>query len=94
MISFIRFYLSFENALCKDYVTEKTFNALRLNTVRSFASLCHCSFFESFYKEEALKCKMFQVPIVFGGADYRELLPPGSFINALDFPSPKGDYKF
>ena len=30
------------------------------------------------------------MPIVFGGADYRELLPPGSFINALDFPSPKG----
>ena len=34
MIAIIRFYLSFENALCKDYVTEKTFNALRLNTVR------------------------------------------------------------
>ena len=32
--NFTRFYLSFENALCKDYVTEKTFNALRLNTVR------------------------------------------------------------
>ena len=34
IITVIRFYLSFENALCKDYVTEKTFNALRLNTVR------------------------------------------------------------
>ena len=33
--NFTRFYLSFENALCKDYVTEKTFNALRLNTVRT-----------------------------------------------------------
>ena len=31
-----------------------------------------------------------QVPIVFGGADYSSLLPPGSYINALDFPSPKG----
>ena len=28
-----RFYLSFENAICRDYVTEKIFNALRLNTI-------------------------------------------------------------
>ena len=28
-----RFYLSFENAVCRDYITEKAFNALRLNTV-------------------------------------------------------------
>ena len=30
---FFRFYLSFENAICNDYVTEKIFNALRLNTI-------------------------------------------------------------
>ena len=28
-----KFYLSFENAICDDYVTEKAFNALKLNTV-------------------------------------------------------------
>ena len=28
-----RFYISFENAICKDYITEKTYNALRLNTI-------------------------------------------------------------
>jgi len=28
-----RFYISFENAICKDYITEKTFNALKLNTI-------------------------------------------------------------
>ena len=28
-----KFYLSFENALCNDYVTEKAFNALKLNTI-------------------------------------------------------------
>ena len=33
---------------------------------------------------------LLQVPIVFGGADYQKLLPAGSFINALDFPSPEG----
>ena len=30
---FVRFYISFENAICKDYITEKTFNALKLNTI-------------------------------------------------------------
>ena len=28
-----RFYLSFENAVCRDYVTEKVFNSLQLNTI-------------------------------------------------------------
>ena len=60
-----KFYLSFENAICKDYVTEKMFNALKLNTI----------------------------PVVFGGANYSQILPPGSYIDALDFPDPKGLYK-
>jgi hypothetical protein len=59
-----RFYLSFENAICKDYVTEKMFNALKLNTI----------------------------PVVFGGANYSQILPPGSYIDALDFPDPKGTF--
>ena len=57
-----KFYFSFENALCKDYVTEKMFNALKLNTI----------------------------PVVFGGANYSNILPPGSYINALNFPNPEG----
>ena len=28
-----RFYLSFENDICQDYIMEKAFNALKLNTV-------------------------------------------------------------
>ena len=28
-----RFYLSLENDICKDYITEKAFNALKLNTI-------------------------------------------------------------
>ena len=28
-----RFYLSFENDICQDYITEKAFNALKLNTI-------------------------------------------------------------
>ena len=50
------FYLSFENTLCKDYVTEKMFNALKLNTIH----------------------------VVFGGSNYSNILPPGSYINALN----------
>ena len=33
MNDYFRFYISFENAICKDYITEKTFNALKLNTI-------------------------------------------------------------
>ena len=56
-----KFYLSFENAFCPDYVTEKLFNALRYDVV----------------------------PIVMGGADYSKFAPPNSYINVIDFQSPK-----
>ncbi|XP_011308371.1 alpha-(1,3)-fucosyltransferase C [Fopius arisanus] len=55
------FYLSFENSLCQDYVTEKLSNALMHNVV----------------------------PVVYGGADYGSSAPPNSYINTLDFRSPK-----
>ncbi|XP_051154694.1 alpha-(1,3)-fucosyltransferase C [Leptopilina boulardi] len=55
------FYLSFENSLCQDYVTEKFFNALQYNVV----------------------------PVVYGAANYSNFAPPHSYINALDFDSPK-----
>ena len=55
-----KFYLSFENAICRDYVTEKAYNALKLNTI----------------------------PVMFGGGDYEEILPPHSFIDALKYPDP------
>ncbi|KAJ8680164.1 hypothetical protein QAD02_015951 [Eretmocerus hayati] len=55
------FYLSFENSLCQDYVTEKFFDAL----------------------------KYYVVPVVYGGADYAKIAPPKSYIDALDFDSPK-----
>ena len=58
------FYISFENAICKDYITEKMFNAFKLNTI----------------------------PIVLGGANYSEILPPHSYINAGQFYSPKGSH--
>lgn len=56
-----KFYLSFENMLCLDYVTEKFTRVLATNIV----------------------------PVVFGGADYSHYGPPGSYINALQFDSPK-----
>ena len=55
-----KFYLSFENAICNDYVTEKAFNALKLNTI----------------------------PVMFGGGDYDKILPPNSYIDALQYPDP------
>ncbi|XP_027208813.2 alpha-(1,3)-fucosyltransferase C [Penaeus vannamei] len=54
-----KFYLSFENSLCKDYVTEKLFSVLKYNVV----------------------------PVVYGLADYALVAPPGSYIDALSFPS-------
>ena len=56
-----KFYLSFENAICTDYVTEKVWKILLLNVV----------------------------PVVLGGANYREILPPKSYIDIKDFNSVK-----
>lgn len=54
-----KFYLSFENTLCYDYVTEKVFGMM----------------------------KQFVIPVVYGGSDYNRILPPGSYINVLDYGS-------
>ncbi|XP_068213041.1 uncharacterized protein [Palaemon carinicauda] len=56
-----KFYMSFENSLCRDYATEKVFNILRYDVV----------------------------PVVYGLANYSTQLPPGSYIDALDFPTAK-----
>lgn len=56
-----RFYLSFENCLCPDYVTEKLYRPLMYGTV----------------------------PVVYGAADYSAYLPPGSYVNAMNFISPE-----
>ncbi|KAJ8873991.1 hypothetical protein PR048_024831 [Dryococelus australis] len=56
-----KFYLSFENSLCRDYVTEKLFAVMQYRVV----------------------------PIVYGGADYKTIAPPGSYIDTRDFASPK-----
>ncbi|KAH9364883.1 hypothetical protein HPB48_016214 [Haemaphysalis longicornis] len=55
------FRLSFENTLCKDYVTEKLFYTLNFD----------------------------MIPVTFGGADYKALAPPNSYIDALAFKTPK-----
>ena len=56
-----KFYLSFENSLCDDYVTEKLWRAMHINIV----------------------------PVVMGGYNYSELLPPKSYIDVQDYTSPK-----
>ncbi|XP_023242265.1 alpha-(1,3)-fucosyltransferase 9-like isoform X1 [Centruroides sculpturatus] len=55
------FYLSFENSICKDYVTEKFFNVFNYQII----------------------------PVVFGGADYTNVAPAGSFIDTKNFPNPR-----
>jgi alpha-1,3-fucosyltransferase len=56
-----KFYLSFENSRCGDYVTEKF-----------YIPLTH-----------------YIVPIVYGGSNYSDFAPPGSFIDVRDFKTPK-----
>jgi alpha-1,3-fucosyltransferase len=53
-----KFYLSFENAICSDYVTEKFFHIMGRRNI---------------------------VPIVYGGADYAQLAPEHSYIDALEY---------
>ncbi|EFX72918.1 hypothetical protein DAPPUDRAFT_58316 [Daphnia pulex] len=53
-----KFYLSFENAICPDYVTEKFFQIMSLRDI---------------------------VPVVYGGADYAQLAPEHSYIDARQF---------
>ncbi|VDN91712.1 unnamed protein product [Brugia pahangi] len=56
-----RFYLAFENSICRDYITEKLFKCfLRL-----------------------------LIPVVLKKSIYEDILPPGSFIAADDFTSPR-----
>ena len=57
-----KFYLAFENSICKDYITEKVFRILEYGGL---------------------------VPVVLSGANYSRQLPPHSFIDAMDFPSPR-----
>lgn len=52
-----KFYLSFENSMCKDYVTEKFFEILKRNII----------------------------PVVYGEANYSQIAPVHSYINALDY---------
>lgn len=56
-----KFYLSFENSICKDYVTEKFGRTLRFDVI----------------------------PVTLGGANYSQVAPPHSYINALEFSSPR-----
>ena len=56
-----KFYISAENAVCQDYVTEKISNALNKEII----------------------------PIVYGGLDYEQRMPPHSHIDITKFESPE-----
>uniref|UniRef100_A0A1L8EI93 Fucosyltransferase n=1 Tax=Haematobia irritans TaxID=7368 RepID=A0A1L8EI93_HAEIR len=55
-----KFYFSFENSLCVDYITEKLYRIMKRNII----------------------------PVVYGGANYKQFLPPHSYINVEDFATP------
>ncbi|KAK7063058.1 Galactoside 3(4)-L-fucosyltransferase, partial [Halocaridina rubra] len=55
-----QFYLSFENAVCDDYYSEKLWRPMEYG----------------------------MVPVVYGGAKYKDILPTGSYIDVHSFPSP------
>lgn len=52
-----KFYLSFENSLCKDYLTEKVFSNMNY----------------------------FIIPVLYNAAENHKFLPPGSYLNVLDY---------
>ena len=56
-----KFYLAFENSICKDYVTEKLFRTLQTELV----------------------------PIVLGGTNYSRDAPRHSYIDIMDYRSPR-----
>lgn len=56
-----KFYLSFENTITKDYLTEKVFSHIGRPVV----------------------------PVLLGGADYKKVFPPYSYIDASYFKTPK-----
>ncbi|CAM1296049.1 FUT4 (predicted) [Pycnogonum litorale] len=54
-----KFYFSFENSICKDYITEKFYKVIPIDVV----------------------------PVVYGGGDYKSVLPHDSYIDVSNFTS-------
>ena len=74
-----RFYLSFENSFCSGYVTEKFYKGLSLDIIPVGRS-------DPANDQQIYNLCSFSV---LGAAEYKNRAPPKSYINVLDYQSPK-----
>ena len=76
-----KFYLSFENNYCDEYITEKFFRMLKNRVVPIVLGEC------VYFQLHALNYS--DVILFSGGGDYTKIAPDHSYINVEDFSSAK-----
>lgn len=81
-----RFYLALENALCKDYFTEKVFKVLKYDIVPIVRGAKIRYFGPKSKVSGFIFCSCFEIVFSFLSREYEMALPPHSVIFAESFP--------